>query len=82
MFPDTSKWLDAVAISDGTQYAYQPGQGSSPAMTSVGLLCRQYLGASEDPMLAGGMAYLMQHLPDESFRTFTTGITRRRSCTT
>ena len=35
-------------------------------MTSVGLLCRQYLGAKRDnPMLTGGMAYLMNHLPDE-----------------
>ena len=35
-------------------------------MTSVGLLCRQYLGAKRDnPMLTGGMAYLMTHLPDE-----------------
>ena len=37
-------------------------------MTSVGLLCRQYLGAKRDnPMLTGGMAYLMNHLPDEGF---------------
>ena len=36
-------------------------------MTSVGLLCRQYLGAKRDnPMLVGGMDYLMKNLPDES----------------
>lgn len=66
VFSGTSKWLDSVAVHDGTEYAYQPLQGPSPAMTSVGLLCRQYLGAKRDnPMLTGGMAYLLQHLPDE-----------------
>ena len=41
--------------------------GTVPTMTSVGLLCRQYLGAKRDsPMLSGGMAYLMRNLPDES----------------
>ena len=50
------------------EYAYQPGQPASNTMTSVGLLCRQYLGAKRDnPMLTGGMAYLMNHLPDEGF---------------
>ena len=35
-------------------------------MTAVGLLGRQYLGAKRDnPMLTGGMKYLMNHLPDE-----------------
>ena len=46
VFSGTSKWLDAVAVHDGAEYAYQPGAGPSPTMTSVGLLCRQYLGAS------------------------------------
>ena len=68
VFSGTSKWLDSVAVHDGTEYAYQPGQGPSPTMTSVGLLCRQYLGAKRDnPMLTGGMGYLMNHLPDEGF---------------
>ena len=36
-------------------------------MTAEGLLCRQYLGAKRDnPMLTGGVKYLMDHLPDES----------------
>ena len=68
VFSGTSKWLDSVAVHDGTEYAYQPGQGPSHTMTSVGLLCRQYLGAKRDnPMLTGGMSYLMNHLPDEGF---------------
>ena len=37
-------------------------------MTAVGLLGRQYLGIKRDnPMLAGGMKYLMNDLPDETF---------------
>jgi hypothetical protein len=66
-FSGASKWLDSVAVHDGTEYGYTPG-GSSPTMTAVGLLCRQYLGAKRDnPMLTGGMAYIMNHLPDEGF---------------
>jgi hypothetical protein len=62
----TSKWLDSVAANNGAEYGYQPGTGPAPTMTSVGLLCRQYLGANRDnPMLIGGMAYLMKNLPDE-----------------
>jgi hypothetical protein len=67
-FSSTSKWLDSVAVHDGTEYAYQPGQAPAPAMTSVGLLCRQYLGAKrDDPRLTGGVTYLMGHMPDEAF---------------
>ena len=48
------------------RYSYQPGQAGSDTMTAVGLLCRQYLGAKrDDPMLSGGMSYLMNNLPDE-----------------
>ena len=69
VFSGTSKWLDAVAVHEGSEYSYQPGQGPSPAMTSVGLLCRQYLGVKRDnPMLTGGTAYLLNHLPDDSFK--------------
>ncbi len=68
VFTGTSKWLDSVAVHDGTEYSYQPGQAPINTMTSVGLLCRQYLGAKHNnPMLTGGVAYLMNHLPDEDF---------------
>ncbi len=41
-------------------------QCSSNTMTAVGLLGRQYLVRNRDnPMLTGGMKYLMNHLPDE-----------------
>jgi hypothetical protein len=67
VFSGTSKWLDSVSVHDGTEYSYQPGQPPLNTMTSVGLLCRQYLGAKRDnPMLTGGTAYLMNNLPNEA----------------
>ena len=66
VFADASKYLDSVAIRGGTEYGYQPETASSPTMTAVGLLGRQYFGAKRDnPMLTGGMKYLMHHLPDD-----------------
>jgi hypothetical protein len=65
-FAGGSKWLDSVAVgSNGSQFCYQPGTGSANTMTSVGLLCRQYLGAKpHSPMMADGVKYLMNHMPD------------------
>jgi hypothetical protein len=41
----------------------------TPSMSSVGLLCTQYLGAKrDDPAIQEGMAYLMEHLPQTSQR--------------
>ena len=46
-FGGASKWLDSVATgSHGSEFCYIPGQPPSQTMTAVGLLCRQYLGAS------------------------------------
>ena len=67
VFANAGKYLDSVAIRDGTEYGYQSRAASSPTMTAVGLLGRQYLGAKRDsPMLTGGMKYLMDRLPDEN----------------
>ncbi len=46
VFQQTSKWLDSVAVHDGTEYSYQPGVQALPPMDAVGLLCRQYLARS------------------------------------
>ena len=46
LLPSSSKWLIRSPCG-GTEYCYQPGVGSSPTMTSVGLLGRQYLGTKE-----------------------------------
>lgn len=54
-----------MAVHDGTEYSYQPGVAPVNTMTSVGLLCRQYLGAKQDnPMLVGGVDFLMKNLPE------------------
>ena len=40
-------------------------------MTAVGVLCSQYLHAGKsDPVVVGGVQYLMANLPDESSRNF------------
>lgn len=47
-----------------SQYAYEPGRESKPAMTAAGLLSRLYLGWSrEDPQLLVGRDFLMQKPP-------------------
>ena len=65
-FQGAKKWLDSCQKGNyNSEYAYTPDAGSSTTMTSVGLLCRQYLGAKrEDPMMTNGVQYLMAHLPD------------------
>ncbi len=45
------------------------GKGFSPPMSAVGLLCSQYLGASkDDPIIKGGTAFLMGHMPNPGQR--------------
>jgi len=56
-------FLKTVAASGGA-FSYTPGGVSSPTMTSVGLLCNQYLGMPRtDPIMTGGTQMLMQTLP-------------------
>jgi hypothetical protein len=55
----------------GSQFAYQPNMAPTAAMTSVGLLCSQYLGVQrEDPAMVEGTAYLGRNLPDSAMRNF------------
>ena len=42
------EFLDRVAVSGGSRYAYAPGDRGKLTMTAEGLLCRQYLGWSRD----------------------------------
>jgi hypothetical protein len=60
-FEGGSKWLDSVAYGDyNSRYYYRPHDQPSNTMTSVGLLCRQYLGMKkDDQMMVAGMKYLM-----------------------
>jgi hypothetical protein len=60
------RFLDSVeSSSQKGLYAYMPGgRGASPTMTSVGMLCRQYLGVKRtNPGLINGTKYLQRSPP-------------------
>jgi hypothetical protein len=62
-----SKFLDANATNDGATYGYR-GPGSTPTMSAVGLLCRQYLGwGPRTPGLVAGVDKLKQTPPAPSY---------------
>jgi hypothetical protein len=68
--PDTVKlagrFLDHVQDGDGSQYGYTHS-GSEPATTSIGLLCRMYMGWQRDhPPLVRGIEYLRKTGPSPS----------------
>ena len=67
---NTRKWLASVAAGQHQGlFQYQPYREVSPSMTSVGMLCHQYLGmARDDPAMQEGKQYLMAHLPDPSLQ--------------
>jgi hypothetical protein len=53
----------------GGLFAYTPGSRASTTMTSVGLLCHQYLGMRrDDPLMVAGTAHLLDNLPDNTVR--------------
>ena len=59
-----SQYLDAVSREGGSRYAYQQSQPSRLSMSAEGLLCRQYLGWSQDdPRLHRGVEYLLDNPP-------------------
>ncbi|MGD9720426.1 MAG: hypothetical protein AB7O59_06660 [Pirellulales bacterium] len=60
------KWLKLVAKGPNKGlFSYNLEQPERPSMTSVGLLCTQYLGAKrDDPAIQEGIGYLMARLPD------------------
>ena len=61
------RWLGSVSGGRNRGlFRYQPydGRGFTPSMTSVGLLCQQYLGMrSDDPAMTEGAVFLMENLP-------------------
>jgi hypothetical protein len=66
-----SKWLDSVKSGPAdSRFSYQPDRRDpSNTMTSVGLLCRQYLGMHrDDPAMTEGVKYLMANQPDQAAR--------------
>ncbi|EAQ81696.1 prenyltransferase/squalene oxidase repeat-containing protein [Blastopirellula marina] len=55
-------FLDSVSKENGARYTYQPTRNQPPtlSMTAEGLLCRQYLGwTQEDPRLSDGVDFLV-----------------------
>jgi hypothetical protein len=57
------------SAGEGGLFTYMPGQPPGTTMTSVGLLCHQYLGMRrDDPLMATGTAHLLRHLPDNAAR--------------
>jgi hypothetical protein len=61
-----AKFLDAVMFESGSRYCYRAGnQDPSANMTSVGLLCRMYMGwKREHPGIQRGAKYLAKHGPE------------------
>jgi hypothetical protein len=61
------KWLDSCASDGGSRYSYMGRGEGGPSMTSVGLLCRQYLGwGQRNPDLIKGAKFLLAtSLPPE-----------------
>ncbi len=73
----TKRWLMSVGKGAGNgsqgagggQFAYQPDGAPMPSMSAVGLLCSQYLHAGrQDPVIVGGVQYLMANQPDDQSR--------------
>jgi hypothetical protein len=63
------RWLKSCAKGKGGQFCYTPESGATPSMTSVGLLCLQYMGMKRsDPQLVEGISILTQNPPDNSGR--------------
>ena len=63
-------YIKSVAQGDGGGlFSYQPKGSPTPTMTSVGLLCTQYLGAKRnDPAVSEGLGYMMANSPDGNAR--------------
>lgn len=57
--PGVTKFLNDVSHNDQSQYSYLPGQQPKASTTSIGLLCRMYMGWKVDkPALVEGVKYL------------------------
>ncbi len=62
-----TKFLDDVSHKEKSQYSYMPGQGPKASTTSIGLLCRMYMGwKAENPALIEGVKYLAKVGPSKN----------------
>ena len=69
-FQLASQFLDSVSNSRGTNYGYmtKPGRAYRPTLTSIGLLCRMYLGWKQDRgELIDGMERIAEVGPDTEY---------------
>ncbi|MBL4883214.1 MAG: terpene cyclase/mutase family protein [Planctomycetaceae bacterium] len=58
-FSTSTQFLDATQSAEGAKYAYVAGQGPKPSTTSIGLLCRMYLGwETNHKAIQSGVVYL------------------------
>jgi hypothetical protein len=71
IFELAKQWLKSCSSGAyGGQFCYTPGQGATPTMSAVGLLCHQYLGTQRnDPLMTEGIGVLMGNLPDNNARS-------------
>lgn len=61
-------FLDSVQSESGAKYGYTTPAGDTLATTSIGLLCRMYLGwKKSEPALQRGVAWLSEQGPSENF---------------
>jgi hypothetical protein len=65
-FQGAQTYIDKHTDKDGrTTYGADGHRSPTPAMTSVGMVCRQFMGTpNTDPALLGGASYLLTTLPD------------------
>ena len=69
-FKLANAFLDSVSDSRGAAYGYntKPGRRGRPTLTSIGLLCRMYLGWKQDrPGLVDGMEQISDTGPDTEY---------------
>ncbi|MHC4916910.1 MAG: prenyltransferase/squalene oxidase repeat-containing protein [Planctomycetota bacterium] len=63
-FQGATNWINKITDKEG-RGSYAGGRGGSPAMTSVAMVCRQFMGEpnSSQPLIKGA-AYLKGFVPD------------------
>ncbi len=63
VFDKAAEFLDDSSADGGVTYGYRSKQ-ASPSMTAVGLLCRQYMGATHrNTFMARGVAWMWDKFP-------------------
>jgi len=66
-FDGAKKWLQSCSAggADIGKFSYQPGDAPTPTMSAVALLSNQGLNLGKtDPVVIGGVTYLMANQPD------------------